>query len=260
MQLGKLVKFGKLALLTSLLLLQACSPVSGLTVRGDPERALENYVELGLNYLADGNRDQARQNLLRALEIDSDSTIANNAIALLYQIDGEFDLAETHFRKALREDRSFSQGRNNYARFLYMQGRFREARDQYELASNDVNYRLRPESFIGLAMTEKVLGNTDEAEAALLRALTLDPRSASASLELTQLKYDQSDYVTAKSYLDRFEATSPSSPRSLELGLQLAEQFGDKEAYETYTMALKNMFPNSRGARELQLREQQEAN
>jgi len=109
-------------------------------------------------------------------------------------------------------------------------------------------------------MTEKVLGNTDEAEAALLRALTLSPRSGSAALELTQLKYDQSDYVTAKSYLDRFEATSPSSPRSLELGMQLAEQFGDNEAYETYTMALKNMFPNSREARELQLREQQEAN
>jgi len=179
---------------------------------------------------------------------------------LLFQIDGEFDLAETHFRKSLREDRNFSQGRNNYARILYMQGGFREARDQYELASNDVNYRLRPESFICLAMTEKVLGNTDEAEAILLRALTLAPRSGTAALELTKLKYDQSDYVTAKSYLDRFEATSPSSPSSLELDIKLAEQFGDKEAYETFTMAQKNMFPNSREARELQLREQQEAN
>ncbi len=258
MQLGDISKFGKLALLAGLLLLQACG--SQPTVQGDPERALNNYVELGLNYLGQGNRDQARLNLLRALEIDSNSPKANSAIALLYQIDGEFDLAETHFRRALREDRGFSQGRNNYARFLYMQGRFRDAREQYEITSNDVNYRLRPEAFIGLALTEKALGNMEAAESALRRALTLDPRSGAAALELTQLKYDQRDFVAAKSYLDRYEATSPSTPRSLTLGMQLAEEFGDERAYETYTMALQDMFPNSREARELQLREQQETN
>lgn len=258
MQSGTIIKFGKSALLASLLLLQACA--SDPAVEGDAKRALNTYVELGLNYLADGNRDQARSNLLRALEIDSNSTLANNAIALLYQIDGEFDLAETHFRKALREDRGFTQGRNNYARFLYMQGRFDDAREQYEIASRDVNYRMRPEVFIGLALTEKTLGNLEEAEAALRRALTLDPRAGAAMLELSQLKYDQRDYVAAKSHLDRYEATNPSSPRSLTLGMQLAEQFGDDRAYGTYSMALKNMFPNSREAREQQLREQQETN
>lgn len=256
MQPGTVMKFGKLALLTSLLLIQACS--SSPVVRGDPERALDNYVELGLNYLSEGNREQARLNMLRALEIDRNSPKANNAIALLYQIDEEFDLAEQHFRRSLRADRGFSQGRNNYARFLFMQGRFADARRQYEIASNDVNYRLRSEVFIGLALTEKALGNPDEAEAALRRAITLDPRAGAAMLELSQLKYDQEDYVTAKSYLDRYEATNPSSPRSLSLGMQIAEKFGDNRAYETYSMALKNMFPNSREAREQQLREQQE--
>jgi len=257
MQSGTILKFGKLAILTSLLLLQACA--SDPAVEGDRQRALNTYVELGLNYLADGNRGQARSNLLRALEIDSNSTQANNAIALLYQIDGEYDLAETHFRKALREDRGFTQGRNNYARFLYMQGRYSDAREQFEIASSDVNYRLRPEAFIGLAMAEKSLGNLDAAEAALSRTLTLDPRLGSAMLELSELKYDQSDYVAAKTYLDRYEATNPSSARSLALGMQLAEHFGDDRAHETYNMALKNMFPNSREAREQQLREQQEA-
>ncbi|MEQ9021456.1 MAG: type IV pilus biogenesis/stability protein PilW [Pseudomonadales bacterium] len=250
------MKFGKLALFTSLLLLQACG--SNPVEEENSQRALNTYVELGLNYLSSGNRDQARSNLLRALEIDSDSPKANNAIALLYQIDGEFDLAEEHFRKALREDREFSQGRNNYARFLFMLGRFGDAREQYEIASNDVNYRLRPEAFIGLALSEKALGNPDKAEAALRRAITLEPRAGADMLELSQLKYDQEDYVTAKSYLDRYEATNPSSPRSLALGMQIAEKFGDDRAYETYDMALKNLFPNSREAREQQIREQQE--
>lgn len=243
-------------MLTGLLLLQACG--SNPVEEGDSQRALDTYVELGLNYLSSGNRDQARSNLLRALEIDSDSPKANNAIALLYQIDGEFDLAEEHFRKALREDRGFSQGRNNYARFLFMQGRFADARQQYEITSSDVNYRLRSEVFIGLALTEKALGNLDEAEAALRRAITLDPRAGAAMLELSQLKYDQEDYVTAKSLLDRYEATNPSTPRSLALGMLIAEKFGDDRAYETYEMALQNMFPNSREAREQQLRAQQE--
>lgn len=248
------MKFRILILLVSAFWLVACG--SGPAVKGDRQRALDNYVELGLNYLSEGNRDQARQNLLRALEIDSNSASANNGIALLYQVDRELDLAESHFNKALKTDKNFTQARNNYARFLYMEGRHADARDQYKLVTEDVNYRLRSQGFIGLALSEKALGNIGSAEAALQRSLSLNPRNALAALELTQLKYDQKDYVTSKEYLDRFEATSRSTARSLSLGIQLAEKFGDDKSREGYAMALKNMFPESREARELMLSEQ----
>lgn len=246
------MKFRYLMLVASLILLQSCSSAP---VKGNPEGALDDYVQLGLNYLSGGNRDQARLNLLRALEIDSNSSTANNAIALLYQSEGEIELAEKHFKLSLKRDKTFTQARNNYARFLYREGRFREARDQYELVSEDVNYRLRPLGFIGLGLSEKTLGNMLAAETALQRSFSLNPRGSTAIIELAQLKLDQQDYVSAKEYLDRFEDISQSTPRSLSIGMQLAEQFGNKNTHESYVMALKNMYPDSREAREYVLSE-----
>ena len=246
------MRFWSLMLLASLLFIQACGSEP---VRGNPEEALDDYVRIGLGYLARGNRDQARQNLTRALNIDPDSLIANDAIALLYQSEAENDLAEKHFKMALKKDRNFTQTRNNYARFLYFQGRTQEARDQYKLVTEDVNYRLRAQAFIGLALSEKSLGNPGAAEAALQRSVSLNPHSGSAMIELVELKMAQRDYLTAKGHLDRFENVGRPSPRSLLLGMQLAEQFGNKDQRDSYSMALRNLFPESREARKLILSE-----
>lgn len=241
-------------LIASLMVLQGCG--SEPTRKGDPEKALDNYVQLGLGYLASGNKEQARQNLLRAINIDADSLIANDAIALLYQSDGELELAEKHFKNTLKIDKNFTQARNNYARFLYMNNRAEEARDNYKVATQDVNYRLRPQAFIGLALSEKRLGNLGAAEAALLRSISLNPRAGTAVLEMIELKIEQQDYVTAKGYLDRFENISQPTPRSLAFGLSLAEKFGNADQLQSYSMTLKSLFPTSREARQLILSEQ----
>jgi len=246
------MKFRVLVLLVSVLFIQACGSEP---VKGNPEKALDNYVQLGLGYLSSGNKDQARQNLLRALKIDPNSIVANNAIALLYQSEGEMALAEKHFKFVLNKDKNFTQGRNNYARFLYFEGRTKEARDQYKRVTEDVNYRLRTQAFIGLALSEKSLGNIGAAEAALQRSISLNPRAGAAVIELAELKMEQKDYVTAKGYLDRYENLGRPSPRSLQMGLNLAEKFGNKDQRASYSMALKNMFPDSRETRELILSE-----
>jgi len=246
------MKFRVLVLLVSVLFIQACGSEP---IKGNPEKALDNYVQLGLGYLSSGNKDQARQNLLRALKIDPNSIVANNAIALLYQSEGEMALAEKHFKFVLNKDKNFTQGRNNYARFLYFEGRTKEARDQYKRVTEDVNYRLRTQAFIGLALSEKSLGNIGAAEAALQRSISLNPRAGAAVIELAELKMEQKDYVTAKGYLDRYENLGRPSPRSLQMGLNLAEKFGNKDQRASYSMALKNMFPDSRETRELILSE-----
>ena len=59
--------------------------------------ALNSYIELGLGYVGENNRDQARLNLLRALEIDSRSPGANNGMAMLYQLERDSAHAEEYF-------------------------------------------------------------------------------------------------------------------------------------------------------------------
>lgn len=210
----------------------------------------DTYVQLGLGYFREGNKDQARFNLLKAIELEPRAPDANNAIALLYQSEGEIALAEQHFQRALSSDRTFNQARYNYARMLLVENRPDDAEDQYEILVEDVNYRLRAQAFLGLGMAREAQVNLEGAKEAFTRSYQRDPRLVAALLELAGVAVAQQDFVAAKEYLDRFESQAAATPRSLKLGIDLAQAFSDADAEASYSMTLRNMFPDSREARE----------
>lgn len=239
-------------LVISVLALSGCvTTTSGRAA--DPERALSNYIQLGRNYLSEGERDQARFNLLKALEIDSRSPEANNVMALLNESEGEVELAKQAYRRALSSDTGYTPARMNLARVLFAEVDYAGAREQYLKSSEDVNYRLRGNAFYGLALTDLRLGQPERAKESLRRALQLNPSLASALLEVADISYQEQNYPLAMEYLERYESVASESPRSLELGILLARVFRDVNAEATYALALQTMFPDSREAREYQL-------
>lgn len=234
-----------------LLILVGCTTTT--TGGGDPERALENYIQLGRNYLSEGERERARFNLLKALEIDEDSPDANNVLALLYETEGEIEEAKRLYHRAIAEDRNYSPARMNYARVLYSEGEYRDSRNQYQTVTEDINYRLRADAFLGMGLSELRLGNVEEAKTALNRTLLLNPNIGPALLEVTQIAYEQREYALALEYLERYEQTTLETPRSLMLGVQLSRIFQESDKEKGYAFTLQNMFPNSTEARELSL-------
>ena len=237
-------------LLVTVIALAGCTPASTVV---DQQRSIDTYVQLGLSYLGSGQRDQARFNLLKAMELDRNSPAALHAMALLYQSEGEVVLAEEHFRRALSQDRNFTQARMNYARFLYLEGRFANARDEYLRVSQDANYRLRPDAFVGLALSELRLGNTAVARVALNRALTLNPTNASALLEVAELAWAENDIAGSRSSLDRYESVAQQTARSLWLGVRLAWANNDADRAASYGLALLEIYPDSREAGQYRL-------
>jgi type IV pilus assembly protein PilF len=214
----------------------------------NPERALDSYIQLGRNYLAEGERDQARLNLLRALDINNRSPDANNLMGLLHETEGEIGLAKQRYQRALSADRAFTPARMNLARVLFAEGEFREAREQYRLSSQDIGYRLRDNAFFGMAIADLRLGNGEAAKESLRRALLLNPAFPSALLEVADIAFQERDYPMAREYLLRFEEVAPETARSLDLGARLAQFFGEVEVEQSYLMALEEMFPQSREA------------
>ena len=93
---------------------------SRLTKKKSPEKAVENYTQLGLGYLNRNRPDLARKRLQKALSIDEDYAPANDAMGLLWQSESEFDLAEEFFKKAINEDSSFLIAQHHLGR-LYTQ-------------------------------------------------------------------------------------------------------------------------------------------
>ena len=236
-----------------LVALMGCGTPTTTYSGGNPERALENYIQLGRNYLSEGERERARFNLLKALEIDENSPDANNVLALLYETEGEIEEAKRLYRRAISEDRGYSPARMNYARVLYSEGEFRDARNQYQIVTEDVNYRLRADAFLGIGLSELRMGNVEPAKAAFNRALLLNPSIGPALLEVADIAYQEGEYALALEYLEHFEATSVESPRSLMLGVRISRIFGVPEKEQSYGYALQNMFPDSTEARELRL-------
>lgn len=243
----------KLFLILIPLLLVGCTTTTTSGNGADLQRAAENYVQLGRNYLSEGERDQARFNLLKALEIDDRNPEANNVMALLYETEGEVELATQLYRRAISEDRNYTPARMNYARVLYSQEEFREARTQYQIVTEDVNYRLRADAFLGVALSNLRLGDIEAAKAALNRTLLLNPNIGQALIQVAEIAFEQSEYALSLEYLERYESTTQESPRSLNLGIKLARVFSDPEKEQSYAFALQNMFPDSTEARELRL-------
>jgi type IV pilus assembly protein PilF len=205
--------------------------------------ALANYVQVGMGYIGQRNREQARLNLLRALEIDQRSPAAHNGMALLYQLERDPERAEDHFRKALRYDRNFTPARNNYGVFLASMERYPEALEQFRAAAGDVNYSLRPQVFLSLGVVAARLGRAEEARDAWERAIALDPAMGAPYLELAEYHFKRADYPLAKQYLAAHGKRAKPSARSLWLEVRVEAAFGDTDALASKGLALRKLFP-----------------
>lgn len=217
-----------------------------------PQKALEDHVQLGMNYISEGERKAARKHILRALAMDDHYAPAHNALALLFQLELEDELAEEHFRKAISYGDHYSAARNNYGVFLFKRERYKEAYKQFQAAAADTSYELRPQVYYSLGVTAEELGKSEEAEDAWLKAIALSPRYAMPYLEVADHYFRTGNYLGARNYLDRFDKLARPQARSLWLAVRLADRDGDRNMVASKGLALEKLFPNSRENREYQ--------
>ncbi len=240
------------AALLAVSLLAGCVSSTRDADRASMKEALQDYIQLGLGYLGEGDRDSARYHLQKAQKIDNRAPGVHNGLALLYQVEMEYELADEHYRKALSLDPRFTRARNNYGVFLYQRERYEEAYEQFSRAAADTDYRLRAQAFLSKGIVARQLGRQDEAVEAWRRALALNPRLATAYLELASHYYAQEDYVQARRMLEQYDERAQPSSRSLWLGVRIEHAFGNRDARESHAMALQKLFPYSSEALEYQ--------
>lgn len=225
------------------LLITACVSTTDtvFTEKADPEKALERRVELARQYIGEGDWENAKRNLRMASEIDPNNPEVYEAFALVYQSTGEYELAEDNFQAAIKLDKKFSRARNNYAAFLYSQSRFKEAESQLKYVVRDTLYKGRPRAFVNLGLCRVQLFDSQGAEEAFKRALTMDRRNAIALLELASLRFDAEDHLDAARYYDTYRSVvRQQSARGLWLGIRLSRAMGNRDAEGSYSLALRN--------------------
>jgi type IV pilus assembly protein PilF len=207
---------------------------------------------LGIEYLRAGNYEMSRDKLDKALAADPDSAEANDAIAVLYEQVGEPDKAEKYYKRSLSLNPDNPRGHNNYGQFLCAHERYQEAEKQFLVAANAPFYQTPALALTNAGVCALRIPDEEMAEKYFRQALEMDPKYPPALLQMATLNYSRSNYLSARGYLQRYQESGQDTAESLWLGIRTEYALDDNQAWGNYALKLRNNFPNSPQAAELQ--------
>lgn len=240
-----------LLLLAALVGCKTTTTVGGVEVppqskaEADPRKRAEIRTELAANYYRDGKLAVAREEALRAVQVDPRYAPAHALLGLIYMDIGEQRDAETSFERALRLEPDNSEILNNYGWFLCRSGRERESLAYFERAAGN---RLYPTP--GLAMRNAGLcllnvKDLDGAERALRRSLEYDASDPITKFELARLYLRRNQPDRAEFYYGLLDPGSRGSAPGLWLGLRIARANADLRRERDYANRLRERYPES---------------
>ena len=241
------MKYGKLiACVVTVAVLTACSSSPEVReVKKDANAAAKANTELGVEYLREGNYELSKTKLTKALELEPNYAPAHDYIAVLYQTVGETKLAEKHYKKSLRLNPDNAPTRNNYGQFLCFQGRHKEATVQF-MKSAENNFYPTPEvPLTNAGLCAARIPDLGTAEDYYRQALQKNPGFAPALLQMAIIRYEESNYMGARAYLERLREVARDNPQSLWLAVRTEFALNDHQAWGEYSMILKNNYPDS---------------
>ena len=207
-------------------------------------------TQLGVDYLRQGQIDQAIEKLERAVDQDPDSAPARTALALAYSQSSEPGRAESQYRRALSLDAEGPEIRNNFGVYLCRQGELAEAEKLFLEAARNPKYKT-PEAAWTNAGVCLLKTDPQKAEGYFRQALERNRNFADALAQMALLCFQQKDYWRARAFMQRHDEAAPPSPETLWIGLQIERALGHRNDAARYEQRLKAEFPESEQAANL---------
>jgi type IV pilus assembly protein PilF len=85
----------------------------------------------------------------------------------------------------------------------------------------------------------------------LRQSIEYDQNLPASLLALAKLNYQRDQYLTARAFLQRYEANASHTEESLELAYRVERELGDEKAAIEYRSLLMQNFPNSPASKAL---------
>jgi len=231
------------------LLLQSCASNNGLTEKNSRDAAQYN-AQLGASLLQNGDLEQARDKLEKALAQNNRNALAHLVYGQLQYVVDEPDKARTHFKKAIELEPDEASHRNSYGIFLCQVKDYSAAEEQFAVAANNRFYRTPEFAWDNAGVCMLDANRLDKAESYLRKALQINPTFANTYLHMAELLYKRERLTVADAYFQRFNSYGSDTPESLLLGIQINRDTGKTVQAEQYATRLLNDFPASREAGE----------
>jgi type IV pilus assembly protein PilF len=242
-----------------LAVLVGCASGGSVQGRESPSDAATANLNLGAGYLRQGNTTLAIERLQRALAQDPRLVRAHSTIALAYDQIGSLEDAERHYRRATELDPSDGNSANFYAVFLCnRQNRWADAQPYFRRAASDPNYPTPEAALTNAGVCARDAGEVEAATENFRAALVRNPAYGEALLNMMELSYQQSNYLQARAFVQRYLAALPPAAPVLLMCVNVERELNDEAAADRCAAQLRSGF---RGSDELaQLEAQQQRN
>ena len=216
-----------------------------------PERAAEINLELGIEHLRKGNLQQAKDKIDRALEQNPRYGRAHLVAGMLYNRLGDQSKAESHFERAVSLEPKNPEFKNNYAVYLCQQKKYERGQKIALEAAADPLYKTPEVAFLNAGNCALQAGNMKDAEVSLRKALDVKPRFSEALFQMADLEYRQTEYMSARAFLERYLEVGRTSPDTLWLGVRIERGLGNNAQAQHYAQRLKSEYPSAAQTKEL---------
>ncbi|MFM4647854.1 type IV pilus biogenesis/stability protein PilW [Aeromonas bivalvium] len=211
----------------------------------DLKAAAQTRLDLGIQYLRQGNAEQAKFNLDKALQYDPGNPQIQIGFAYFFQQVQDFKAAEASYRKALAMDPTNADAMNNYGAFLCNRGRFDEADQAFNQAIAQPDYVKIADTYENAALCALQDNRKDKASEYYHLALGYNPRDPGLLLDLAELSMKDDKLTDAQDYLVRYAAVAEENEQSLWLRLRLAQSMDKPALLHQFGTELVQRFPSS---------------
>jgi type IV pilus assembly protein PilF len=216
-----------------------------------PDRASDINLELGIDHLRKGNLSEAKEKIERSLSQNPRNANAHATAGMLYSRLGDIDKADSHYDRAVSLDPENPEILNSYAAFLCTHARYERGEKIALRAAANQLYKTPEVAFLNAGNCARNGGKVKAAEDNYRHALNARPRFGAALFQMADLQYSQTQYLSARAFLERYLAVARSNASSLWLAVRIERGLGNASAANDYARRLKNDYPNSPETRAL---------
>lgn len=216
-----------------------------------PERASDLNLELGYDYFRKGKLPEAKEKFDKAMQQNPRNANAQAAAGLLYDRLGEVKKADSHFVRALSLDPKNPDIQNTYAAFLCARNRYAQG-EKYALeAAGNRLYRTPEYAYLNAGNCASKAGQLARAEGHYRSSLQIKARFGEALYKMADLEYRQTNYMSARAFLERYLELGRTDASTLWLALKIERSLGNAAAAQAYAQRLKSEYPSAVETREL---------
>lgn len=216
------------------------------------ELAATYNAQLGLAYMGQGEMVRAKVKFTKALILAPHLPLANYAIGHYYEKTGELNNAEQAFQKAIRLGGKAGDPHHHYGTFLCRQKRYAQSLVEFSLAVKDKDYAYAAKSYENAGLCSMAAGDNKTAARFFQMALQHDAQSPNALIELAHFDFAAKNYTDARSKLETYRRLGYTNPRSLWLGIRIADKVGDKDTEASLKLLLTHDYPEAAETRMMQ--------